>query len=161
MRDAPNPANRRSGRGLSQYDRAAAWILSHSWELPYGRGKPFGSTAGGVTKAALAGWQFSGITTLESGFPFTPVLSNNSTLNADFGQRPDVIRNWGVPEQTRAHWYDPSAFRAPEACCRLGNAGTNIIRGPRLFTVDWAFGKEFVFRESKRLELRWENFNFF
>src|SRR5262249_1135810 len=103
MRDAPNPANRRSGRGLSQYDRAAAWILSHSWELPWGRGKPFGSTAGGVTKAALAGWQFSGITTLESGFPFTPVLSNNSTLNADFGQRPDVIRNWGVPEQTRAH----------------------------------------------------------
>src|SRR5207245_11184645 len=53
MRDAPNPANRRSGRGLSQYDRAAAWVLSHSWELPYGRGKPFGSSAGGVKKAAL------------------------------------------------------------------------------------------------------------
>lgn len=160
MRDAPNPANRRSGRGLSQYDRAAAWVVSHSWELPYGPGKHFGSSAGGVAKAALAGWQFHGITSLESGFPFTAVLSNNSTLNADYGQRPDIVGDAGVLNPNRALWFNPAAYRAP-VCCRLGNAGTNTIRGPKLFTAEWAFGKDFLIREGKKLELRWENYNIF
>ncbi|HUS05174.1 MAG TPA: hypothetical protein VMZ52_02680 [Bryobacteraceae bacterium] len=53
-----------------------------------------------------------------------------------------------------------AAFAAPQ-CCRLGNAGTTIIRGPSLFSADWAFGKDFAIAESKRIELRWENFNFF
>lgn len=109
---------------------------------------------------ALAGWKFHGISTVQSGFAFTPVLSNNSTLNADFGQRPDIIGNFGVSNPSRAGWYNPAAFAAPQ-CCRLGNAGTNIIRGPSLITADWAFGKDFMIMESKRLEFRWENFNFF
>ncbi len=159
-RDAPNPANRQSGRGLSQYDRAASWVVSHSWELPYGPGMRFGSSASGIRKIALAGWKFHGVTTLQSGFPFTPVLSNNSTLNADYGQRPDIVGDYHVSSPDRARWYNPAAFATPE-CCRLGNAGTNIIRGPSLFTADWAFGKDFIFTESKRLQFRWENFNFF
>jgi hypothetical protein len=97
---------------------------------------------------------------LQSGFPFTPVVSNNSTLNGDFTQRPDIVGDYKVSNPDRVRWYDPAAFAIPQ-CCRLGNAGTNIIRGPRLFTADWAFGKDFVFTESKRLEFRWENFNFF
>ena len=96
---------------------------------------------------------------MQSGFPFTPVLSNAATLNADFGQRPDITGDYHVSDPNRARWYNPSAFAAPQ-CCRLGNAGTNIIRGPGLMTLDAAFGKDFIFTESKRLELRWENFNF-
>jgi hypothetical protein len=159
-RDAPNPAFRQSGRGLSQYDRALSWVVSHSWDLPYGNGMRWGSSASGVRKIAFAGWKFHGITSLQSGFPFTPVLSNNSTLNADFTQRPDIVADYKLDSPTRALWYNPAAFAAPQ-CCRLGNAGTNIIRGPRLVTADWAFGKDFLITESKRLEFRWENFNFF
>jgi hypothetical protein len=88
------------------------------------------------------------------------VLSNNATLNADFGQRPDIISDYHVSGPDRNRWYNPGAFAAPE-CCRLGNAGTNIIRGPKLVTVDWALGKDFPIRESARVEFRWENFNFF
>lgn len=158
-RDAPNPGFRQSGRGLSQYDRAASWVVSHSWELPYGPGQKWGSSAAGVRKYALGGWKFHGVTTAQSGFAFTPVLSNNATLNGDFGQRPDITGDFSVPQQTRARWYNPAGFSIPQ-CCRLGNAGTNIIRGPRLVTADWAFGKDFTFSETKRLEFRWENFNF-
>lgn len=159
-RDAPNPAFRQSGRGLSQYDRAVSWVMSHSWELPYGRGMRWGSGATGVRSIALAGWKFHGITTLQSGFPFTPTLSNNATLNADFTQRPDITGEYKVSEPDRQRWYNPGAFTAPQ-CCRLGNAGTNIIRGPKLVTADWAFGKDFLLGEARRLEFRWENFNFF
>jgi hypothetical protein len=159
-RGAPNPAFRQSGRGLSEFDRAFSWVLSHLWELPYGPGMRWGSSSRGIARIALAGWKFSGITSFQSGFPFTPVLSNNATLNADFTQRPDIIGDYHVAEPDRSRWYNPAAFAAPQ-CCRLGNAGTNIIRGPRLVTADWAFGKDFIFAESRRLEFRWENFNFF
>jgi hypothetical protein len=159
-RDAPNPAFRQSGRGLSQYDRAVSWVVSHSWELPYGKGMKWGSDASGVRQAVLGGWKFHGVTTAQSGFPFTPTLSNNSTLNADFTQRPDIVGEYKLPDRDRQRWYDPGAFAAPQ-CCRLGNAGTNIIRGPKLVTADWAFGKDFLFGEQRRLEFRWENFNFF
>lgn len=159
-RGAPNPAFRQSGRGLSEFDRAASWVLTHAWEVPYGPGMRWGSTVGGVRKIAFAGWKFTGITTLQSGFPFTPTLSNNATLNADFGQRPDITGSYSVDNPDRARWYNPAAFSTPQ-CCRLGNAGTNIIRGPLLASADWAFGKDFIFTETKRLEFRWENFNFF
>ena len=159
-RGAPNPAFRQSGRGPSEFDRAFSWVFSHLWALPYGPGMRWGSGAGGIRKIALAGWKFSGVTTYQSGFPFTPVLSNNATLNADFGQRPDIVGDYHVSNPDRAQWYNPGAFAAPAQCCRLGNAGTNIIRGPRLVTADWAIGKDFIFSESKRLEFRWENFNF-
>jgi hypothetical protein len=87
------------------------------------------------------------------------VLSNNSSLNGDFTQRPDIVGDYSISDQSRARWYNPSAFATPQ-CCRLGNAGTNIIRGPGLSTFDWSFAKDFRFGESKRLEFRWENFNF-
>jgi hypothetical protein len=157
-RDAPNPADRQSGRGLSQYDRAVSWVLSHSWQLPYGAGMKWGSAARGLPRIVLAGWKFHGITTVQSGFPFTPVLSNNSTLNADYTQRPNIVGAIGVPNPGRSLWFNPAAF-APPQCCRLGNAGTNIIRGPKLVSADWSFGKDFAIHESKRLEFRWENFN--
>jgi hypothetical protein len=159
-RDAPNPAFRQSGRGLSQYDRAVSWVLSHSWELPYGKGMRWGADAAGIRQIALGGWKFHGVTTAQSGFPFTPTLSNNATLNADFTQRPDIVGEYKISDRDRNLWYNPAAFAAPQ-CCRLGNAGTNIIRGPKLVTADWAFGKDFLLWESTRLEFRWENFNFF
>ncbi|MGH9631977.1 MAG: TonB-dependent receptor domain-containing protein, partial [Bryobacteraceae bacterium] len=160
LRGAPNPLDRRSGYGPSEFDRAAIWVLSHTWDLPYGAGRRFGASAGGIREFLLGGWKFQGITTLASGFPFTPTLSDRSSINADFGQRPDVAGDPRVPEPNRERWFDPSAFSVPQ-CCRLGNAGTNILRGPSLFTVDWSFGKEFQIRESMRLDFRWENYNLF
>ena len=81
-------------------------------------------------RSLFGGWKFSGVTTAQSGFPFTAVLSNNATLNADFTQRPDIIGEYKSPIRDRDRWYNPGAFAAPQ-CCRLGNAGTNIIRGPQ------------------------------
>jgi hypothetical protein len=37
------------------------------------------------------GWQFNGITTIESGLPFSPTLSNNASLNSDMSLRPNII----------------------------------------------------------------------
>lgn len=168
-----NPYDREGSYGIgTNQDRAAVWTLSHNWQLPYGPGMRWGNNATGVKKALLGGWQFNGITTLEDGFALSPILANGSTLNADFGQRPDRIP--GVPiypsQKTTGEWYNPAAFEAPQfpgqavQCCRWGDAARGSIRGPGLFNADWALWKEFMFktplsREKTILQFRWENYN--
>jgi len=165
---ATNPFDRKGSYGVSSYDRADAWILTHIWQLPYGNGLRYGSNATGIKKALLGGWEFNGFTTVETGFHFSPVLSDNSTLNADFSQRPDRVP--GVPyypaHKSATLWYNPAAFAAPPACCIWGNAGRGTLVGPGFSGADWAFFKEFTFktplnRERTSLQFRWENFNFF
>lgn len=164
-----NPYDRNGSYGVSGYNRASVWTLSHVWQLPYGKGLPYGSNATGIKKALLAGWQFNGVTTVESGLAFSPYLNDGSTLNADFGQRPDRLPGVSlVPAggQTPDNWYNVAAFAPPSACCRWGDAGKGILRGPALIAADWSFFKQFSFtsplnRENTTLEFRWENFNFF
>jgi hypothetical protein len=172
---AVNPYDRKSayGPGTDQ-NRGQVWIVSHLWQLPYGPGLPFGSDATGVKKLLLGGWQFNGTTILESGFFLSPQLSNESTLNADWAQRPDRVP--GVPlypsNKTRGQWYNPAAFQIPQfpgqtvQCCRYGDATRGSIVGPGEFMTQWAFWKEFRFntplnREGTLFQVRWENYNFF
>jgi hypothetical protein len=168
-----NPYNREGSYGIgTNQDRAAVWTLTHNWQLPYGPGLRWGSNATGIKKALLGGWQFNGVTIVEDGFALSPLLGNGSTLNADWGQRPDRIP--GAPlypaNQTTAQWFNPAAFEAPQfpgqsvQCCRWGNAARGSVRGPGMIGTDWALWKEFRFstplnREGTVLQFRWENFN--
>jgi len=168
-----NPYDRKGSYGIgNNQDRAAVWTLTHQWQLPYGPGLRWGSTATGANKALLGGWEFNGVTIVEDGFALSPILGDGSTLNADWGQRPDRLP--GVPlypaHQTTAEWFNPAAFKAPQFpdptvhCCRWGNAARGSIRGPGLIGTDWALWKEFrlktpLNREDTLLQFRWENFN--
>jgi len=163
-----NPYDRRASHGDSYLNRTFVWTMLHTFQLPYGKGQRFGSNASGIVQALLGDWKFDGVTTLESGLAFSAADSNSSTLNADFGQRPNVVL--GTPlyptTQSRSLWFNPAHFQTPPVCCVWGNAGAGTLRGPGLFSADWALGKEFVFptplnRESTRLEFRWETFNAF
>lgn len=167
-----DPYDREGSYGVgTNQDRAVVWTLTHNWNLPYGPGMRWGSSITGVKKAVLAGWQFNGITTVADGFALSPELGNGSTLNADWGQRPDRIA--GVPiypaNKTTAEWFNPAAFEAPQfpgqtvQCCRWGDAARGSIRGPGFLGTDWALWKEFAFKsplnEHTLLQIRWENYN--
>ena len=170
-----DPYDRRASYGVAvNQNRAAVWILTHTWQLPYGRGMHWGSNATGVKKWVLGGWQFNGSTIVESGYALSPQISSQSTLNADFGQRPDRIA--GVPlyptKKTVAEWFNPAAFQAPQfpgqtvQCCRFGDAARGSIDGPGAVMTQWAFWKEFRFKtplnaEDTVFQFRWENYNSF
>ncbi len=163
-----DPYDRRASHSVSSLNRTIVWTLTHTYQIPYGKGQRFGAHAPALMQALLGDWKFDGVTTVESGLAFSPTDSNGSTLNADFGQRPNVVL--GTPlypaTQNRYSWFNPGHFQTPPVCCVWGNAGDGTLRGPGLFNVDWALGKEFVFptplnRESTRLEFRWETFNTF
>ncbi len=54
-----------NSRGLSDFDRPQRLVVSYVYDLPFLRNST------GVTHTVLAGWQVSGVTTLQSGLPFS------------------------------------------------------------------------------------------
>lgn len=146
-------------------DRRFVWITTHTLNLPYGPGRPFGSSATGVRKFVLAGWIFSGVTMFQSGMAFTPVVSSNASLNADFTQRPNTVASVSPDSvsggKSSAQWYNPAAFSVP-LCCVFGNASVGSLRGPSFINADWALSKQFslsILNEAMKIEFRAESYN--
>jgi len=81
-------------RGPSDYDRTHRLVVSYIWDIP--------GFKEGMFKNVLGGWQLTGVTSFQSGAPFT--LINGFDRNADglaTADRPD-IGNPNAPHNTRA-----------------------------------------------------------
>ena len=152
--------NIRGDHGPAGWDHTHALTLTHSYDLPVGRGRRWASAANRLLDAMVGGWRFNGVTTLLSGPAFTPYVSYAPRLNADFNSvRPDIIGNPHVAHPNRDLWFNPSAYTSPQQPFRNGTASKGSLRGPAQYLLDLALAKEFVIREGKTIEFRWENFN--
>jgi TonB dependent receptor-like, beta-barrel len=153
-----NQFNYRMDHGPAVFDRASIFTIGHTVLLPFGRGQHFGSNAGTVLNAFIGGWEWTGVTSVASGFPFEPSISNAS-LNSDMTTRPDKIGNpyAGVPHNQNG-WFNPAAYAIP-APFTFGDASRNSLRGPGYFNADWGLDKNFRMTERFNLQLRWEVFN--
>ena len=118
-----------------------------------------GAPSPNVSEYIFGGWQLNGITTLQTGLPFTPGLANPNTNGAG-GSRPDVNGDPVLPSDERSisHWFDTTVFSRPNEI-RFGNAGRNILFGPGRVNFDLSVFKHFPFGERFRLELSGEVFN--
>jgi hypothetical protein len=155
-----NNLNWKQDRGPANYDRTQALTISHVWQLPYGRGRHWGRDLGRAMDLLLGGWNFTGITTVESGLPFTVTVSNAPNVYADLNSvRPDRIGNPSVPNPSANLWFNPAAFVAPQGIGRNGLVSHNSLRGPGFYEFDVGLGKTFTIAEGKSVEFKWENFN--
>ncbi|HJZ99862.1 MAG TPA: TonB-dependent receptor, partial [Candidatus Solibacter sp.] len=158
-----------SARGLSSFDLANRFVFSGFYELPFGRGKHFGSGASRAMNTVIGGWQLNTIITLQGGPPFTPALAANGLNNGNF-QLPNRIGNGALPDNQRTvqRWFNTSidpndssrAFSNPGPYV-FGNSGYNILRGPGLQTVDFAIHKNIPITDRVKLQIRGEGFNIF
>jgi hypothetical protein len=145
--------------GPANYDRTHTLTISHMWELPFGRGRHW-AAGNGVMDAVLGGWDFTGITTFESGLPYTPIVFNAPNLHGDLNNtRADQIGNPSVPDPSAALWFNPAAFTFPQGVGHNGNVRHNSFRGPGLYNFDLGLGKTFTVAEGKTLEFKWETYN--
>lgn len=145
--------------GPANYDRTHTLTISHTYQLPVGRGRHWGSGSSRVMDAVFGGWDFSGISRFESGLPFT-VSSDGPNLYADFNQvRPDQIGNPSVSNPNANEWFNAAAFIVPQGVGRNGDVHHNSLRGPRFSQMDLSLGKVFQIAEGKTLEFKWENYN--
>ena len=155
-----NNLNWRADHGPANFDRTHTFTISNVWELPFGRGRHWGSQVSRAFDLLLGGWVLNGISTFYSGMPFTVHVSNTSSVNADFNNlRPDQIGNPHVSHPNATLWYNPAAFSAPLQPYRDGDVRRNSLRGPREALMNLALAKTFTIAEGKTLEFRWENFN--
>jgi hypothetical protein len=138
--------------------------LSASYQLPFGRGKRFLDSAGPVAERVIGGWQLNEITTLLSGFPFTPQIGSNRSGDGDTRNpdRPNVNTSFTGPvvTQTQAQWFNPAAFSIP-AAGTYGNLGRGVYSGPGLGDVDLSIFKNTKLTERLNLQFRAELFNLF
>ena len=153
-----NPFNRKAYYNLSG---PAKWVtLSHVYELPFGPGKQFASSAKGFTKALIGGWQFDGIWQFQDGAPLSPSMIAN-TLNVDnYSQLPDRIASGAIDNPSPTAWFDVNAFKVP-ANFKFGTSGLGVLTGPGWWVSDLSLDKNFQITENKRLVFRWQLFNTF
>jgi len=130
-------------------------------------------------QTAFDGWEVSGITSIQSGTPFSiinggsangiSVLDNAGVANGTTaGSYPDVIGDPHAqapyqasnPQSIGPILGNPAAFAAPEGLT-YGNAGRNFFNNPRRTNFDITFLKHFKITEASNLQFRAEIFNLF
>jgi hypothetical protein len=156
-----NQYNARSDYGPADFNRSHNLTVAHNLVLPFGKGHRYLSGGNRWMEGAIGGWQFNGITALGSGLPFSPTLSNSTSLNSDMSTRAQLVSSQIDPtqiNQSRDLWFNPAAYTTPPPYT-FGNAGRNSLRGPWLFNMDLSLFKVFTIRERYNLQARWEVFN--
>jgi hypothetical protein len=163
--------NRNLEKGRAGYDRNHRYIGTVSWELPFGKGKKF-TSGNRVANWLMSGLELSWIQTIESGNPLNFTYANAPTNNyyPTFAgaRRPNLVStpdydfskwNNGGPDRfvevNRPAVIDINAFAYPGEF-QIGNAGRNILTGPRLVWAQASAQKNFLIREKARAQIRFD-----
>lgn len=168
MAFAQDARNLRAERALSDYDVPHRFVFSYVWDLPYLKSNSF-------VNAVTNGWQLKGIQTLQAGQPFTVYDNIDQSATGGGSDRPNLVGNPHVSNQGVDLWFNPCTIlangtlsncgggRSPawqvQPSGTFGNAGRNILRGPRLVNFDLGLSRQFKFTERIGLQFRAEMFN--
>jgi hypothetical protein len=151
-------------RSVDASDLTHSLVINYTYELPFGKGKAFGSGWNKGLNAVLGGWQWSGILTAHSGLPISISPANNNTGGFGFNQRPNIVPGVDpVPANQSIHnWINPAAFSQPDPFT-FGDAPRFLsnLRAPKYFNWDMGIQKYWNFTETMRLQFRMELYNAF
>lgn len=173
--------NFREERARSDFDRTHVLQGSAVWELPFGKGKSFLSSAPGFVNQILGGWTVNSIFTVMSGEPFA-VRSGTFTYNGSHESRAGVQQFVKPKLQYLANqtFAGPVLFqpvglnpatgnpytcgtKADEIFCLpvpgTNGAGRNIFTAPAYWNVDLGIVKMWSVTERVKLQFRAEMFN--
>jgi hypothetical protein len=172
-----DPFNAAANYGDSAYDARNRFVVSYNYEIPT-RWKT------GVGGVLTNGWNLSGITTFQTGFPVTigdstarsetcdlsfeyyscwdrgNTLSSVATYDIRTSQFNNSLGGTRPPRGIQNHyWFNPNTI-GREALGTMGNAGRNFFHGPGINNWDFALRKlTNLHGEKAQLELRFEFFN--
>jgi len=163
---------RANDRAISLFDQRYVIHGSVIYDLPFGHARRFLATAPKPIDWVFGGWTATGLTRINSGFPFVDYLSDTNQLgDQTHSARPDVVAgaplvnplfNLGAcPTGAGCQPYvNPSAFMRPPLG-QMGNAARDYdqLRGPWAEALDLSIQKNFRIGEKRRLQLRMDALN--
>ncbi|HUI43520.1 MAG TPA: hypothetical protein VL523_16275, partial [Terriglobia bacterium] len=179
-----DPYNFGLDHALADFDATHRLVISGGYQLPFDRGVQ----SNGLLKKLAGGWNLEGILTFQSGNPFTLYQNNNSSLQNNYLDRPDVlgpIQVFSNPRQNRTltstgggagscfaptdangvtttgnFYFDPTNLDcATVPFFTYGTLGRNTLRGPGINNWDLSLIKDTHITERQRIEFRAEFFN--
>jgi hypothetical protein len=134
--------------------------VSYQYDLPLGRGKTIFGKANRFTNSVISGWQLGGVTSFQTGQPFSVLYT--APGSQIYGASGRANRVPGVPiypaQKTRAEWFNIAAFTSPPIYT-FGTSGYDMLRGPNYQNWDMNLEKNTVLSKRTRLQLRAEVFN--
>ena len=165
-----NSYDPRGARASSSFDIRHMINVGYVYDLPF-------FAEGGLTHKLLGGWQYSGVTSISTGTPFSAINTADYPDNAGVGGAANVVAGSyadvvgnpkaGFPPASEAAiagyaglLYNPGVFFAPRGLT-FGDSGRNFLRNPDRVNFDMALFKHFAITESKAFEFRAEAFNIF
>jgi hypothetical protein len=156
-------------KGPCFYDETHNLTSYVLYQLPFGRGKKFGSNMNKVANAAVGGWEIDGILTMHTGFAMTVNNWGDPSNTGGWVSRTNCNSSIGYPKTVVSQlngggiqWFDPSAFTNPHPAGvtpSFGNCSNGKVRGPGLKNFDMGIKKDFSFGETRKLEFRSEFLN--
>jgi hypothetical protein len=165
-------------RAPSDFDTTQIVNANWVYQLPFGRGKKFGSGMGRVANAVLGGWTVSGLWRYSTGYPFSlfsPEWSTNFQLEspavplssarpktgsyivnqASGGTGPNVFKDPGLTDPTNTN----AAINLFRAAFPGEEGLRNGLRGPGTFNIDTGLAKTWPITESQFVKFSWQMFN--
>ncbi len=160
--------NLKASRASSNMDQRHIFNFSYIYTLPTL------SQFNRATRVALGGWQWSGITEIQTGDPFSITsgefydnagVANGEGVGSYVDVAPGVSKTHIVGPKTQSAIYgpllfNPAAYNAPTGLT-FGNSGRNSLHGPRTTNFDMGVFKHFPIHEKITAEFRAEAFNVF
>ena len=144
-----NPTDAQLSRRLASFDVPQRFVLTGSYQLPFGKGRRLLSATHGPLQKLVQGWQMNWVYTAQSGVPIS-IASGESTGKSAY--LPDG-------ERTLQRWFDTSAFRLRETLELVGTALLPNVRTQGRNNVDFSLYKDTQLFETVKLQFRAESFN--
>ncbi len=154
----PNAYDDRGYFGLSDFDRTHVLIFHYTYQLPFLRGNT------SLSRRLLGNWEISGVNQFQYGTPFS-VRQNKDFAGVGPGSGNQFWNQVGDPSVQRtdfvgagAVWFNGNAFAPPDSGT-FGVQPRNGLRNPGVWLWDLGLRKNFLVRETHRLQFRFEAFD--
>jgi hypothetical protein len=152
------------------YDETNNLTAYAVYDLPFGKGKQFGSSLNKAANAIVGGWTVSPIMTIHTGFPLALYTNaSDPTGTGSRGLRPDcdgtntVLGRSPAPAGTGGGflWFNPSNYTDPTTTFGTCAPQLGGLRGPGYYNWDLSLQKNFQVTERFRVQFRTDFLNAF
>lgn len=155
-----NAADPEPTRMISDLDVTHRVSISGILELPFGKGRRFGSDATGWVDALIGGWQIQGVYTFQSGFPVR--FGTDGFYNGEAIEIGDpTIQRWFNTGAFTSILTDSSTNAAPVNHLRTLPLYFEDVRADTIDNIDLSLIKDITIKDDVKLQLRAEFINAF